>query len=128
MPARLLQGIALTVLLACGCGPIEYINEVTRKASADVAAAKAVNADKYAPYWYTLSVEFLHKAREEAAHADYQSANHFGRKSSTAAKQARKLAVKRAGDPDWEEQKPEKLRGRDPKGDAEPVAPLEEGE
>ena len=30
-----------------------------------------MGADKYAPYYYTLAVESLHKAREEAAFADY---------------------------------------------------------
>lgn len=124
MRARLISGIAVALLLACACGPIEYVNQVTRKASADVAAAKSVKADKYAPYHFTLAVEFLHKAREEAAHADYQAANRFGRKCSTAAKEARKLAVRRAGDPDWVNQTPEKIRGAVP-GSGEPVAPLD---
>ena len=82
-----------------GCGPIEYINQVTRRASSEVEAARAARADKFAPYEYTLAVEYLNKAREEAAAADYQAANRFGRKSATAAAEARALAVARSGDP-----------------------------
>lgn len=129
MRGRLIVSLSVALLLACACGPIEYVNQVTRKASAELAAAKAVKADKYAPYHFTLAVEFLHKAREEAASADYQAANEFGRRSSSAAREARKLAIERAGDPDWESMTPEKIRGGDPAQDAEPrqLAPLDEG-
>lgn len=85
---------------AVGCGPVEYIGQVTRRASGAVAEAKAARADQLAPYEYTLAVEYLHKAREEAAHADFQAANRFGRKSSAAAKKAAELAAQRAADPD----------------------------
>ncbi|MBL4633659.1 MAG: DUF4398 domain-containing protein [Kofleriaceae bacterium] len=101
-----LKRLALTVsatlgfmAIANGCGPVEYINQVSRKASSEVEAAKSVKADKYSPYWYTLAVEYLNKAREEAAHADYQAANRFGKRSAEAAAKARELAVKRAADP-----------------------------
>ena len=87
------------VVLATACGPIEYVNQVTRKASSEVEAAKAVKADKHAPYWYTLAVEYLHKAREEAAAADFQAANRFGRRSAKAARKARSVAIERARDP-----------------------------
>ena len=124
MPGRLSLGVAVALAFACGCGPIEYVSQVTRRASADLASAKAVKADKYAPYHYTLAVEYLHKAREEAAHADYQSANEFGRRASSAAKQARVLAIERAGDPDFENLTPEKIRGEgdgDGEGDTAPL-------
>ncbi len=85
--------------LSLACGPIEYVNQVTRRASSEVDAAKAVKADKHAPYWYTLAVEFLHKAREEAATADFQAANRFGRRSAEAARKARTVALERAQNP-----------------------------
>ena len=88
-----------TALVGTACGPIEYVNQVTRKASSDVEAAKAVRADKYAPYWYTLAVEYLHKAREQAASADYQSANRFGRRSAEAARKAKDVAIENAKRP-----------------------------
>lgn len=90
--------ISVSVTVAA-CGPIEYVNQVTRQASSEVAAARSVQADKHAPYWYTLAVEYLHKAREEAAAADFQAANRFGRRSSKAARKARSVALQRAQDP-----------------------------
>lgn len=90
----------LLVLLACACGPIEYVNQVTRRASAQVEAARAAGADKNAPYYYTRAVEYLHKAREEAADADYQAANRFGRLSEQAARRAQKVAIEHSRDPD----------------------------
>src|SRR5262245_16738520 len=62
------------VALLVGCGPIEYIGQVTRRASTEVEAARVAGADKYAPYEYTLAIEYLHKAREEAGYSDYQAA------------------------------------------------------
>jgi hypothetical protein len=64
-----------------------------------VEAAKAVQADKHAPYWYTLAVEFLTKAREEASTADFQAANRFGRRSAEAARKARAIAIEKAQTP-----------------------------
>ncbi len=98
-----LAGFSLTVALSLAlsaCGPVGYVNQVTRKANASVAAAKAAGADKYAPYEYTRAVEYLHKAREEAAYSDFQAANRFGRKAHKAAMEAKKLSLQRAQDPD----------------------------
>jgi hypothetical protein len=91
----LLLGIVLAA--AAACGPIEYVNQVTRKANAEVAAARAVGAEKHAPYHYTLAVEYLQRARREAADADYQAANRFGRKAEEAARTAREIAIGRVG-------------------------------
>lgn len=94
-----LHHVLYLAILAVGlqaCGPVEYMNQVSRKASSQVEAAKAVRADKYAPYYYTLAVEYLHKAREEAAHSDYQSANRFGKRATEAARKARIEALKQA--------------------------------
>ena len=82
-------------MASSACGPIEYVNQVSRKAAAQVEAAQAVQADKVAPYWYTLAVEYLHKAREEAAHADYQAANRFGRRAGEAATKALEITLGR---------------------------------
>jgi hypothetical protein len=91
--------VCLWLVGATGCGPVLYVTQVTSKASASVAAAKAAEADVYAPYHYTLAVHYLHKAREEAAAADFQAANRFGRLSHKAGEQARELAVQRAAEP-----------------------------
>jgi lipopolysaccharide biosynthesis regulator YciM len=85
--------VAVLALALLGCGPVIYINQVTRKASSDVEAARAAQADQYAPYYYTLAVEYLRKAREEAAHADFEAANRLGRKASAAARKAVEASI-----------------------------------
>ena len=70
------------------CGPVAYINQVTRDASSKVDRARSLEAEKYSPYWWTRAVTYLRMAREVAAHADYQGANRFGRLSSEAAAKA----------------------------------------
>jgi hypothetical protein len=93
-----LRALVASVVIAAlaGCGPVTYIGNVTRTASDDVEAARAVQADILAPYWFTLAVEYLRKAREEAAEADFQAANRLGAKASQAARKAREVAVRRA--------------------------------
>ena len=91
--------VAATALSVCGCGPIEYLSQVTNKASTAVAAAKAADAEKYAPYEYTAATEYLQKAREEAGYAEYQDAIEFGRKAEELANRARAIATGRGGSP-----------------------------
>jgi hypothetical protein len=95
MPRRLLLGFALLA----ACGPIRYIDQVTRRASTEVEAARAAQADRYAPYWYTLAVEYLDKAREEGSRADFQAAHRFGKRAEDAARKAttEALAAARGG-------------------------------
>ena len=126
------MGLAYRVLCAAAvvfalqaCGPIQYVDTVTRKASSAVEAAKAVNADKYAPYYYTLAVEYFHRAKHEAAHSDYQAANRFGRKSRDAAVKARKVAVQRARDGVVPKTAPAKRDGDTGKKDVSPLVPEE---
>lgn len=121
-----LTGALLCAALFClACGPIEYVNQVTRRASSEVDAAKAVKADKHAPYWYTLAVEYLHKAREEAAAADFQAANRFGRRSAEAARKARALSKERAANPKARPRIPDPEEAEEAPEDEE--ADLEEG-
>jgi hypothetical protein len=136
--ARISTGAAVVTFglafFASSCGPIEYVGQVTRKASSQVAAAKAVEADKYSPYYYTLATEYLHKAREEAAAADFQAANRFGRKSEQAARKAKAEAIARAGQPiekfhpKEEETGGGKLAPLDDAEETEELAPLDDGE
>jgi hypothetical protein len=103
--------LALAMLVAglAACGPIAYVNEVTRHADDAVAAARQAEADKYSPYWWTRATEYLHKARENAAHADFQGANRFGRLASEAAEKA----IVEAKDPS---RRPLDLEPASPKG------------
>lgn len=79
-------------MMMIGCGPVEYLNQVSGKASGAVAAAKRENAERFAPYEYTTAVEYLHKAREEGGYAEYQNAIAYGRHAEEMAIRARALA------------------------------------
>lgn len=70
------------------CGPIAYVGEVTWRADSAVAEARHVEAEKHAPYWWTRATQYLKKAREVAARADFQGANRYGRLATEAARQA----------------------------------------
>jgi hypothetical protein len=89
----------LALALLSGCGPIQYIQTVPYGAAEKVDHARALNAEKFSPYWWTRAVVYLHMAREVAGHADYQGANHFGRLSSEAADKAAEESEAAARDP-----------------------------
>lgn len=87
--------MSLPSLSIMGCGPIEYINQVSVKAASAVSAAKLAQADRLAPYEYTAAEEYLHKAREEAGYAEYEDAIEFGRRAEDLANKGRAIAVAR---------------------------------
>jgi hypothetical protein len=78
-----------------GCGPVEYINQVSFKAASALAEAKEAQADKLAPYEYTAAESYLHKAREEASYAQYQDSIEYGRRAEEQAHKARAIALTR---------------------------------
>jgi hypothetical protein len=88
----------LGLVAIAGCGPVRYISDVGRAAAA-VEDARAVQAEKYAPYWWTRATEYLHRAREVAAYADYQGASRFGQIAAEAATRAATDARIAARDP-----------------------------
>lgn len=85
---RLALALAMLTAGLTACGPIAYVGEVTRRADNAVAEARHAEAEKYAPYWWTRATQYLHKAREVAARADFQGANRYGRLATEAAQQA----------------------------------------
>lgn len=87
-------GAALT-----GCGPIRYVGGVTSDASSAVDDAREAKAEELAPYWWTRAVAYLQRARYEAAEADWQAANRFGRLAKQAADTAISEAAAAAKDP-----------------------------
>src|SRR3954471_4928415 len=92
---RLVPILAPLLVSLWGCGPVEYINQVGNKAASAVSAAKLASAERYAPYEYTAAEEYLHKAREEAGHAEYQDAIYYGERAEDLANRARAIAVAR---------------------------------
>jgi hypothetical protein len=91
--------LLLATLICGGCGPIEYLNQVSIKAASAVEAAKLAQADRYAPYEYTAAEEYLHEARAEAGYAQYQSSIEYGRKAEELAHRARAIALTRLTQP-----------------------------
>jgi hypothetical protein len=87
------------LLVLAACGPVAYVGQVTIKADDAVEAARQAEADKYSPYYWTRATQYLHMAREVAAHADYQGANRFGRLATEAALKAKEEAEAAAHDP-----------------------------
>jgi len=75
-------------LWSSACGPFAYVGQVPQDAAKKVERARELEAAKYSPYWWTRATQYLHMAREVAAHADYQGANRFGRLASEAAEKA----------------------------------------
>jgi hypothetical protein len=63
-------------------------------AEAKLAAARASEAEKYAPYEYTAATEYLHKAHEELGFADYGPAIDYAYKAAAAADKG----IKRSSD------------------------------
>ncbi len=80
--------LAALVAGSGGCGPIAYVNQVTRDASTKVEHARELGAETASPYWWTRATTYLRMAREVGAHADYQGANRFGRLAAEAADKA----------------------------------------
>jgi hypothetical protein len=103
---RALGAAGLLAAAVTGCGPLEYLNQVSGKATRAVAAAKAMGGDRYAPYEYTSAVEYLHKAREEAGYAEYQVAIDYGRRAEEFALRARALAEEKSASPSGTEAHP----------------------
>jgi hypothetical protein len=78
--------------LQAACGPIEYVSQVTVRASTALAAAEQAGAAQYAPYEMTAARAYLDPAREEAGYAEYQSAIELGREAEDLAIRARAIA------------------------------------
>ena len=95
--ALVLFALAGLLAAASACGPIEYVSQVTRTAASAVDDARAVDAERLAPYDWTRAIEYLRAAREQAAHANFQAANRFGRLAAEAAVQARADALAAVG-------------------------------
>jgi hypothetical protein len=80
----------------CGCGPVEYLSQVSRRAPAALADAQRHGADRLAPYEFTAAQEYLREARVEASRASYQRAIEYGRRAEELAVRAEGIAREKA--------------------------------
>jgi hypothetical protein len=85
---RYVCSVRWLLVFVVGCGPIVYVNQVTNHAAGLVDQARHADAEHKSPYWFTRATQYLHLAHEDAARADFQGANHFGRLSAEAAQHA----------------------------------------
>jgi hypothetical protein len=85
---RCLWALALGIVGPLGCGPVEYLSRVSSRAAFALAQAGQEGAEQKAPYEYAKAVEYYHKAREDAAHSDFQTALDWGRRSEGCSRKA----------------------------------------
>jgi hypothetical protein len=85
---RCLWALALGIVVPLGCGPVEYLSQVSSRAASALAQAGQEGAEQKAPYEYAKAVAYLHKAREDAAHSNYQTAIDWGRRSKDCSRKA----------------------------------------
>jgi len=84
--------MAAILMVASGCGPIISTSLII-DAEAKLSAAKAAEAEQYAPYEYTAAEQYLHKAHEELGYADYGPAIDYAYKAADAAEKGTKRAT-----------------------------------
>ena len=90
---RFAVAAALAIGSLGGCGHTIYAVSAS-SAESRLTAAKAVGAERYAPYEYWYAHEHLQKAMEEAASADYGDAIFFADVAEEYAEKAIKLSKK----------------------------------
>lgn len=90
---RCLWALALGIAAPPGCGPVEYLARVNSRAALALAQAKQAGAEDKAPYEYVKAVEYLRKARKDAAHAHFDTAVDWGRRSEDCSQRAITLAT-----------------------------------
>lgn len=77
-----------------GCGPCKSTSLIIR-ADTTLHKAKAVDADKKAPYEYTAAYEYLHKAREKWGTSDFEYSIDYAAKAQDLATQALEQSLKK---------------------------------
>jgi hypothetical protein len=85
---RCLWALALGIVVPLGCGPVDYLSRVSSRAASALAQAGQEGAEQKAPYEYAKAVEYYNKAREDAAHSDFQTAIDWGRRSEDCSRKA----------------------------------------
>jgi hypothetical protein len=81
----------MCVALTSGCGNAIYAFQ-SSSAQSKVEEARELGAEELAAYEYYIALEYLKKARSEAAEADYGDAIKFAETSETHADKAIKIS------------------------------------
>ena len=78
----------LLFLAIAACGPVKS-TKTLREADAELKAARAAGAERMAPYEVTGAETYLHQARVEVAHSNYEPAIEYAQRALAFAKKAR---------------------------------------
>ncbi len=82
----------LAVAVMSGCGVVRSSTALI-EARHEYDAARLAGAETRAPYEYTLGVEYLRKAKEEAGYSDYQVSERLARRAQAWLQEARRAAM-----------------------------------
>jgi hypothetical protein len=91
-PTAWCRGLALGAAWLGGCGPVEYLAQVERRAPAALAEARQQGAEQLAPYEVTAAEEYLREAQVAATRSAYQRAIAYGRRAEELAVTAEGIA------------------------------------
>jgi hypothetical protein len=83
--------------MGSACGPVQSTYLIV-SAQAELDAARAAQADRYAPYEYTAADQYLAKAREEQGYAEFGAAVDFAYKAKELAKEGKKRSLSKQQD------------------------------
>lgn len=86
--------LALALIAAVGCGPLQYTANMIAAQSA-LEAARDGNARWLAAYEFYSAQAHLEKAREEAAEGEYEDAIRFADVATSYAQRALELAMRK---------------------------------
>ena len=86
----------LLAVLSSGCGSVYYAASIN-SASARVEQARAVGAEKYAPYEFYYAQEHLRQAQVEASEASYGDAASYADTAELFAQKAIEISAGKAG-------------------------------
>lgn len=89
-PTLFLSGVLLAA--ATACGPMQSTAYLL-DAEVQIEAARTAQADRLAPYEWTLANLYIHKAREEVGYSDFEVAVAFAKKASENARMAKERAM-----------------------------------
>lgn len=95
----MLRGTCALILLglSAACSPISANREIDQAQHA-LTQAEQRGAARSAVYEYTAAAEYLHKAREEDAHAEFEAARSYAHRAAEyAAKAEQRVVSQRAG-------------------------------
>ncbi len=86
-----MRALVALLLASLACGPIKSTSLII-EADEEIGAARLAGADKIAPYEFISAETYLHQARVEIGHSNYQAGLEYAAKAKDLAREAHKKA------------------------------------